>query len=138
MTPEEVYKEIEEKAIPFIKHYQSDLYIHDKNFIMQNPDIPFILFVREMGTHIITLIPVQQFPISDDIVVPYLFGKVTRQHLLREKMAIVEYFENPCSLHPRMILHYDGRRAVHEINLAAARNVVKRYQQNIQESWRKS
>ena len=48
-----VYEELQEMSLPLLEAYETDL-THDKNWIEENPGVPFMHYTRATGTHLIS------------------------------------------------------------------------------------
>jgi len=130
-----VYEQIKEKALPFIKAYSDDLLIHDKNAIEGNPNIPFLHFTGSTGTHIELLVDASEYPRKGERV-PYLFATADREHILDQKVKIVDHMTKVNR--NDLMLYYpgDGKR-VRTITHDKAKEIIREYRRRIEGIWRK-
>jgi hypothetical protein len=90
-----VYEQLESHVLPQMEGYTEDLTKHDRQWIEDNPGVPFIHMTRSTGTIIIGLHSADSdyFPKYGETV-RYLFGFVGRQHILRDGTSLVERENN--------------------------------------------
>lgn len=118
-------------SLPLISGYHADLLKHDRRLIRQNPDCPFLHVTRDYGTYISMLIPAEKYP-PEGLLVPYLFGKVDRWHLLKELPGTIAYCEKH---HPQgLVQHFDGK-TLRVITYAKARQILEDYRKTIIAAW---
>jgi hypothetical protein len=130
-TSASVYDQLESLCLPHIEAYHADLTTHDRKFIADNPDVPFLHFTRSCGTHIAPLIPAEQYPRKGERI-PYLFGTADREHVLDGTKSIVSYAVR--SEVTQLAIYYDGAR-VRVIEPAKALEIVDRYAAGIRRQW---
>ena len=132
---ENVYEQIKEKALPFIKAYHDDLLIHDKNAIEGNPNIPFLHFTGSTGTNIELLVDVSEYPKKGERV-PYLFGTAGREHILDQKVKMVDHMTKVNR--NDLTLYYPGEgKRVRTITHDKAKEIIREYRRRIEGIWRK-
>ena len=132
---ENVYEQIKEKALPLIKEYHDDLLIYDKTAIEGNPNIPFLHFTGSTGTHIELLVDASEYPRKGERV-PYLFATADREHILDQKVKIVDHMTKVNR--NDLMLYYpgDGKR-VRTITHDKAKEIISKYRRRIEGVWRK-
>jgi hypothetical protein len=128
------YEQVREKSLPLIKAYHDDLIKYDKREIAENPGVPFLHFTGDTGTYAFFMIPAEEYPAKGKIV-PYLFGKADRFHILRQFVKLVENMRriNRQSL----ILYFNGKRLI-EISQERAESLAQKYECKILHDWRKA
>ena len=127
-----VYEQLHKKSRPLLEAYETDLN-HDKDWIKDNPRVPFLHYTRATGTHLIPLNPSDTYPPAGTKV-KYLFGRADREHILQGKLEMQAWFENALREPPRLILYYDGR-TLQPVALTKAREVLEDYAQAIRSKW---
>lgn len=134
LTQIELYRELGRLVSPLIKHYRTDLK-HDKTWLLGNPGVPFLHFTSESSTHIVSLDAAdsERWP-TDGVLVPYLFSRADRWHILRQKRDAVEAINN--SLRARVIYYWNGHN-LQEVNAARALRIVSDYCTDVQVAWMK-
>ncbi|MFC1766823.1 hypothetical protein ACFL6U_32705 [Planctomycetota bacterium] len=128
-----VYQQLHKKSLPLLEAYESDL-MHDKDWIENNTDIPFMHYTRATGTHLIPLNPSDTYPPAGTKV-KYLFGMADREYILQGKLEMQDWFENALREPPRLILHYDGR-TLHPVTLKKAREILEDYAHATRSEWK--
>ncbi len=128
-----VYEELQEMSLPLLEAYETDL-THDKNWIEENPGVPFMHYTRATGTHLISLGSAGSYP-PPGTRVKYLFGTADREKILQDKLEIQDWFESPVRKPPKLILHYDGRM-LKQVTLGKAREIVEDYIRTIKSQWK--
>ena len=132
---ENVYEQIKEKTLPFIKAYHNDLLIHDKNAIEGNPNIPFLHFTGSTGTNIELLVDASEYPRKGERV-PYLFGTAGREHILDQKVKMVDHMTKVNR--NDLTLYYPGEgKRVRTITHDKAKEIIREYRRRIEGIWRK-
>ncbi len=132
---ENVYEQIKEKALPFIKAYHDDLLIYDKNEIEGNPNIPFLHFTGSTGTNIELLVDTSEYPKKGERV-PYLFGTAGREHILDQKVKMVDHMTKVNR--NDLMLYYPGEgKRVRTITHDKAKEIIREYRRRIEGIWRK-
>ena len=132
---ENVYEQIKEKAVPFIKAYHDDLFIYDKNAIEGNPNIPFLHFTGSTGTNIESLVDASEYPRKGERV-PYLFGTADREHILDQKVKMVDHMAKVNR--NDLTLYYPGEgKRVRTITHDKAKEIIREYRRRIEGIWRK-
>lgn len=132
LTQIELYRELGRLVSPLIKHYRTDLK-HDKAWLLGNPGVPFLHFTSESSTHIVSLDAAnsEKWP-KDGVLVPYLFSRADRWHILRQKRDAVEAISEKFNL--RVIYYWNGQN-LQEVSAARALRIVSDYCTNIQAAW---
>ena len=120
-----IYEELERLSLPHLEAYQHDLTRIDRESIEKNPDMPFLHFTRNHGTHIVYMPPADHecWPAPGEVV-PYLFGEATRSHILDQKNVVVKWCMENSGL--RLCVHFDGR-SLREVSPAEAVRICKEY-----------
>ena len=107
-----------------VTSYKTDIEI-DRKLLTKAPHIPRLFFVRDWGTHCISLLSEKDLPPAGERV-PYLFGTADRKHLVRQAGVMMEYFTGMNKEH-----HYDVYYVVQghalEITLKEAATIVEEY-----------
>jgi hypothetical protein len=130
------YAQLHQLVSPFLKSYRDDLEKHDKAAIEAHPGCPYLHYTRESGTHILFLIPANEYPKEGDYV-PYLFGMAGRDHILRQVVVMAEYWLNPCEVRPLLTLWFDGNK-FHTITAEKALEIARSYWMRIDSEWRRT
>lgn len=127
-----VYTEIKKKSYPIITDYQNDLIVIDKEWMTDNPGVPFLHYTRDWGTHMLILGPAGDYPPAGETV-PYLFGQAGRDHILRQKMESAVYFDKNEKI--ELIQYYDSK-TVKTIDKKQALELVRVYSDKIHKEFR--
>lgn len=80
---ESIWNDLYAACLDKIKDYQDDLLVHDKEWILANPGVPFIHATRNSGTHLIALRRLSDYP-PEGVHVPYVFGQADRWKMMRD------------------------------------------------------
>ncbi len=130
---ETVYEQLERNVLPLLEAYHADLTTHDRNWLAENPGVPFLHYTRSTGTTIVPLYGSDDFwfPPSGTSV-PYLFGVATRDHLLGETRKTVKRHASEASRYT--CNYYDGR-SLRTIPVDKAIAIVDHYVRRIQTEW---
>ena len=128
-----IYEEVKEKALPLIKAYHDDLIKHDRKTIAENPGVPFLHFTGDTGTHLVSLIPAEDYPAKGELV-EYLFGVAGRVHILKQAVLVVQCMKKVNR--QDLILYFDGEK-LREITQEKAELITWEYQERILLEWRK-
>lgn len=134
MKTADTYEKLKALCLPHLEAFQTDLLVHDKRSIEDNPGVPFLHFTRAWGTHMVVLIDAKDYP-GDGEVVPYLFGRATREHVLAQTVRIVEYM--PKMDRQKCVCYFDGA-TLKTITQQQAEEIARRYVRKIRRAWRKS
>ena len=134
LTPIELYRELGRRVSPFLKHYRTDLK-HDKAWILENPGVPFLHWTGESSTHIVSLdaSDSERWPASG-VVVPYLFGRADREHILDQKREATKALNEKFNI--RVIYHWNGHN-LQEVNASRAFRIVDEYVSGVHALWNK-
>ena len=135
---ERVYEEIIEKLEgmkSLMLNYQNDINI-DIDCIKDKQNVPFIHYLRENGSHIIFLNPVNTYPLIGQRV-KYLFGYVNRYQLLDTKQeshdAIIKNFKEQL-----ISCHYFNGYEFLKVESSNIGNILKDYKEKIERLWKKA
>jgi hypothetical protein len=127
----EKYQELLKRSMPLLEAYHKDLNVWDYQEIWKNPGIPFIHVTRKYGTHIYLHSSASTYP-EKDILVPFLFGKADRTHILESSIQSLHHvLENMDWL---KILYFDGSD-FQEISETMAIELQKEYVKTIYQQW---
>jgi len=122
------YKEFAEKVV---KNYRTDL-DHDLRFFESKT--PSIVFLRENGSHMISLDPFDMYPKCFERI-KYLFGTADRWHILRDKVSTVEWcIKNDNS---KVVVYFNGKD-LKVISHEKSRNIISKYYDLISDRFNKS
>ena len=127
----DVFEQVKIKVFPFIKHYMSDLMVHDKSTIEGMPDIDFLHLTRESGTHMFMFTPEDSYP-SKCSRIPYYRGTADRYFILKDICSRIPYMLKTMDI--LLILHKTDE-GIREIKGAEAEALVKDYENKILNSW---
>jgi len=116
------YAQVKKLADPLLKYYRDDLLRHDRNDL-RGYEGEFVHITREMGTHLIKLVPYEGYPKAGEIV-PYLFGSAGRELILRGKD--ISHIVNPYSAKVKLIL-WGCKGKVSQIEAEKALEIVADY-----------
>ena len=130
-----IYQQLENKCLPFITDYKTDLTRIDREFIEANGTTLFIHLTRAWGTHIIPLRPFEAYPAAGERV-PYLFGHITRNQLCNETIGIIEHFEKTHAVEILKVTYFNGHQLI-DIDMASARRLIERYQRKIRAQFKR-
>lgn len=129
----DIYEQVREKALPLIKVYHNDLIKHDKRTLRKNPGVPFLHFTGDTGTYLFLMIPAEEYPVKGEVV-PYLFGKSDREHILQQYLKTVECMKRVNR--QDLILYFNGKSLI-EINQERAESIARKYEDRIYAEWRR-
>ena len=132
MDKTQLHNQVKKHSLPLIKHYHDDLLIHDKNAI--DGKTPFLHFTGDTGTHIEKLIPANAYPARGEIV-PYLFGKVGREHILNQIQPVIECMER--NNRHDLVLYFNGKK-LKQISMGEAKVITTVYVSSIKAQWRRA
>jgi hypothetical protein len=122
-----IFEELDAKARPHMKCYQTDLAI-DKDIIeKREPGTPFIHWVAQSHTIIVMMPDRRAFP-AEGICVPYLFGTADWRHMVWEQTKIATYAENRGN-------HWDGEVWVHYFNGKTLKEITPEKAVEIVTAW---
>jgi len=128
------YKELEKAALPHIAAYHNDLLVHDKEFIDENPGLPFLHFTGETGTHLFPFWKSEKFPKAGEEV-KYLFGYADRERILESEMSVIPDMKTRYG-RDKLAMYFDGKR-LREISYKRATLLAFEYQTRLIQEWRK-
>lgn len=129
----DVYATIAKKSLKWLNSYKSDLIVHDKKTIENNPNIPFLHFTWNSGTYLMLLRSAQNesWPKKGEWV-PYLFGHADREHILNQLIEVMPAIgQNVVSL----IQYYDGKKVSDIGTMDAASRIIRDYIRRVQVEW---
>ena len=129
---ETAYSRVYDLCSPVVTHYRDDLLKHDHASITANPDMPFIIWARECGTHLLMFHSSDSFPAAG-VRVKYLFGDADREHMLNGVLSVAEHCERDNET--RRVVYCDGTR-VRTITKAQATKHIREYCALIRRQWR--
>lgn len=131
-----VYKQLEERCLPLMKAYQNDLVKIDREMIEAKPDCRFLHWTCETNTHLTMLTPIndEEYPPCGKFV-PYLFGTADRQHILKQKVVMAEYFTKPAHSPEKYTCHYFTGKTLRQITVQEAVKIAKEYVRPIETKW---
>lgn len=131
-----IYALLESRCLPLIRAFHDDLLKHDKAAIAESPGMPFVHWTRDCGTHIQMLPPPDHecFP-KAGVFVPFLFGTVDREGLLKAMLSMADYHAMATSNPERFTVHYfDGKR-LRLVTVQAAREIVRDHVCAVRAAW---
>lgn len=129
----DVYATIAKKSLKWLNYYKSDLIVHDKKTIENNPNIPFLHFTWNSGTYLMLLRSAQDesWPKKGEWV-PFLFGHADREHILNQHIEVMPAIgQNVISL----IQYYDGKKVSDVGTMIAASEIIRKYIRRVQIEW---
>ena len=123
-------------ARPHMTDYQTDL-AHDRRLITARPGCPFLHWTRATGTGITMLIPGDDpsWPAPGEKV-RYLFGKVSREHILREQAGMAFYWADWQTTEILLLTYFDGTR-LRKIDHRRAMHIAKQWRAAVERVWAK-
>jgi hypothetical protein len=127
-----IHEQLCSRSLPLLEAYETDLK-HDKDWIDNNPGVPFLHYTRATGTHLIPLNPSNTYPPAGTKV-KYLFGMADRDIILQGKLEMQDWFENALREPPRLTLNYDGR-TLQVVTLSKAREILEDYARATRAEW---
>ena len=126
----EIYNKIKRNSLPLLEAFEIDLLKHDYNDILKSEKCSFLHFTRNYGTHIVKL-STENYPEKNEIV-PYLFGKADRNHILKQKSTIVETLKTSCLI----VQYYNvDTDTVKLISMDEARSIVQSFTLETLKKW---
>lgn len=125
-----VHEQLAKHVNPILKAYLNDFAIHDRNWIDDNPGVPFIHMTRECGTNIAGLHTADsdRFPPAGEYV-PYIFATANRLHILRDESSVIH-----CQPTEHAYLYCDGT-TVKPITYEEATIIVSSHIRKIRLTW---
>jgi len=132
-----VYRELRKRCLPFIQHYRDDLLVHDRRIIRNCPGTPFLHWTRITGTCIEMLFPHddERWPKRGELI-PYLFAKADRYHILKQLVSTAEYRANKFNTETKLVLFHDGKgNNLREITLEKAVEIAKEHTRRVLHMW---
>ena len=134
MNPTDLYTQLHALTTEHLKHYRDDLEKLDKKTLEEWPDIRFLHYTRENGTHLI-LMPEAEDPCwpAHGQVVPYLFGEASRAHILDQKMVMGKYMRDHSLV--RQIVFFNGRALEAELDHNKALYILQTYITRVGTAW---
>ncbi len=133
MNPHILHDQLSAAVAHHIRHYLTDLTVHDLDTMLKFPGEPFLHFTHLCGTHLVRL-PAhdsEAFPPAGKIV-PYLFGQAGRVHICNQIADMAECIPHNCT--PLAVHHFDGRR-LHVITAAQAIKIARDHVRAVQAQW---
>lgn len=130
-----VYPELEAAVLPLMKHYQTDLLLHDRKAIEEHPEMPFLHWCSDSNTHLIFLEPPEAYP-KEGVWIPYLFGQADRWHLVKSVTQMAEYFLNPYNMPERYQARYFNGRKMTVVSLQRALEIARDYRHGIEATFK--
>lgn len=131
-----IYQQLEMVVAPVLTANETDLTIHDRNSIINNPGLPFLHWTYPLGTHMVFLFPFDSvaYPPPGEFV-PYLFGTADRDKILNDHMDIARYF----IARPGYVCHYfePGAKNIRAITTERAVEIIRQYIASVRYSWNK-
>ena len=128
------YEQLEAAVSPILLHYRNDLLVHDRAAVEEHPGVPFLHWACDSHTHILFLIPPDEYPQAGKWI-PYLFGQADRSHLLRQVTEMAEYFVRPTNNPDRYTVHHFTAGRLIKIDPRKAVEVAERYSRQIRHAW---
>ena len=128
-----IYEQLHKRSLPLLEAYETDL-AHDRDWMQDNPGIPFMHYTRATGTHLIPLNPSDTYPPAGTKV-KYLFGKADREYILQGKLEMQAWFENRARESLKLILYFDGL-TLKPKTLKKARAVLESYVHATRSEWK--
>ena len=126
-----IYMQLKKKAMPLIEAYHTDLTIHDKRWLRENPGVPFLHFTGETGTHL-TRLDTKGFPKKGERI-SYLFGTATREEILESNLSVVPDMKHRYG-RGKLAMYFDGTR-LREISYRRAASIAKDYEERVLSQW---
>ena len=132
------YEQLYMLSSPVLKAYRDDLEKCDRQQIKKYPDLPFLHWTRESGTHLQLMPPANHpdWPKRGEYV-PFLFGMANREHILNSVVTMAQMFVKPCYANAKLVLHFDGWTFL-GITAEEALEIAREYRDRISAAWRKS
>lgn len=127
----EYYEKVYVNASPIIKHYRTDLEIHDRK-ALENYDGPFLHLTRDSGTFLVKLLPPGSYlwP-ARDVKIPYLFGHADRSEILESTLCYVD--DRRLAEHSLALYGHDG--VVDVVSMERAKEIVVNYVRHVKNVW---
>lgn len=130
----DLYQELENQVLPTLEAYQTDLTTHDRQFIKDNPGLPFLHYSRAYGTTIIPFITADKYPAKYEQV-PYLFGHADREHILSDaKVGQAIYHAKPQN--GSFTCRYFNGTKLKIISCEQGVKIAKEYARQIRAEWK--
>ncbi len=129
---EAVIAAVKKRAKPLMTHYHSDLEI-DLQVIEKHPyRCPFVHITRKMGTHMFPHTPASMYPKKGEVV-PYLFGKADRDHIL--KSSSIESFKHHIETANYIQMNYFDGFTYDIVEPSNAMRNVRKYYEKMREDF---
>lgn len=127
-----IYEQIEKQALPLVEHYHADITTHDRAWLADHPDMPFLHLTRCTGTHLLPMAPADDpdWPAPGNDA-PYYFGRASRENMLRGQLPALDAMLDANTL---LALHYDGQ-TLKEIQPGDAKEILRDYVRRIKHEW---
>jgi hypothetical protein len=125
-----LFEQLEQQVIGTLEHYQTDLYIHDKQTIEQFAGKEFLHFTRSTGTWLYIL-DMSAYPDTDDTI-PYLLGRSNRRAILE---SLEDNVKNTCR--DNKLIHHFKNGKLRRITEKEAINNVAEFTRNTLKYWNK-
>ncbi|MCO6500123.1 MAG: hypothetical protein J5I47_07065 [Vicingus serpentipes] len=114
---------------PHLKNYKNDLLVHDKK-TLDTYKGPFLHYTRENGTHILLMIPAEEYP---DSQVSILFGVGDRVDLLLNLKDAQETFNKSGLV--KAVHYYSGNGILIPVTMDIADQILYQYTRNTIDEW---
>lgn len=136
MNPATLYAQLEAVSLPHIQAYHEDLTRIDRNWLADNPGVPFLHFTRECGTYLCGLHPHDhpKWP-ADGTVVKYIFATADRWHILKETAGIPGWVRTQ---QPGARAHHFDGHTLRPVTLDQAVEIATDWRTVTESAWRKT
>jgi len=128
------YYELKRRTLHKIEAYHSDLLMHDRRAMREDPSTPFIHATGKMGTYMLKLQKAETYPAAGEYV-PYCLGRSNREGILGQFAGMVDCYIR--TGHPTLH-HYDGKGKIREVTADQAKEIVREYVAQIRADWKKT
>ncbi len=130
-----LFEQLRAKARPLMTAYFEDLTEIDRKAIAEKPGVPFLHWTREWGTGLQFLLPADDasWPAKGEVV-PYLFGRADREHILTQNREVAAYY---LTMGQTRIAHYFDGRTLREITTQDAVMIAAEHGRKVRDEWAK-
>lgn len=134
MNPADLYAQLEAVSLPHIQSYHTDLTQIDRNWLADNPGVPFLHFTRDYGTYLVGLHPHDhpKWP-AEGTLVRYIFATADRRHILRETAGVPAYVRRE---HPRALAHHWNGTELVPVTLDQAVEIATEWRTTTEDHWK--
>ena len=117
-----------------VKNYKSDLE-HDRKWIQENPNKPFLHKAYENGSHMIFLVSPDEYPAAGEYV-PYLFGKSERNHIVEQVAIMAECLTGMTHRYKDEQYHHFDGKTLHRVTPERFVEIARQHVATTKKAWK--